>query len=138
MEKQEDDPAAVPASIGDPVAAVERANALVTALLAGLLKRKRSIAAALMYILALGRDVRANCWDLSEKAGLEPGDDTFHRLLGRYRWSWERGREMLPLLAQEALGCADPDADDEIGPGLAVDETTDLKRGTGTVISSLS
>ena len=134
---KEDDPAAVPASIGDPVAAVERANALVTALLAGLLKRKRSIAAALMYILALGRDVRANCWDLSEKAGLEPGDGTFHRLLGRYRWSWEHGREMLPLLAQEALG-ADPDAgaDGEIGPGLAVDETTDLKRGTATACVS--
>jgi hypothetical protein len=135
VEKQEDGPATVPASIGDPVAAVERANAMVTALLAGLLKRKRSIAAALMYILALGRDVRANCWDLSEKAGLEPGDDTFHRLLGRYRWSWERGREMLPLLAQEALG-TDPHADDEIGPGLAVDETTDLKRGAATACVS--
>jgi hypothetical protein len=128
-------PAAVPASIGDPVLAVERANALVSAVLSGLLKRKRSIATALMYILALGRDVRANCWDLSEKAGLEPGDGRFHRLLGRYRWSWERGREMLPLLAQEALGTG-PDTDDEIGPGLAVDETTDLKRGTGTACVS--
>jgi hypothetical protein len=128
-------PAAVPASIGDPVLAVEKANALVSAVLSGLLKRKRSIAAALMYILALGRDVRANCWDLSEKAGLEPGDGRFHRLLGRYRWSWERGREMLPLLAQEALG-ADPDDDDEIGPGLAVDETTDLKRGAATACVS--
>ena len=115
--------------------AVERANALVSAVLSGLLKRKRSIAAALMYILALGRDVRANCWDLSEKAGLEPGDGRFHRLLGRYRWSWERGREMLPLLAQQALGTG-PDAGDEIGPGLAVDETTDLKRGTGTACVS--
>jgi hypothetical protein len=136
VEKQ-GDPAAVPASIGDPVEAVERANALVRAVLAGLLKRKRSIAAALMYVLALGRDVRANCWDLSEKAGLEPGDGRFHRLLGRYRWSWERGREMLPLLAQEALGTG-PDAGDEIGPGLAVDETTDLKKGMATVIYSLN
>lgn len=134
MEKQEL-PAAVPASIGDPIAAIERANALVSVALSGLLKRKRSIAGALMYVLALGRDVRANCWDLSEKAGLEPGDDTFHRLLGRYRWSWERGREMLPGLAQQALG-AGPDADDEIGPGLAVDETTDLKRGTATACVS--
>ena len=134
MTKQ-DIPAAVPASIGDPIAAVDRANALVSAVLGGLLKRKRSIAAALMYILALGRDVRANCWDLSEKAGLEPGDGTFHRLLGRYRWSWEQGREMLPRLAQEALG-AGPDADDGIGPGLAVDETTDLKRGTATACVS--
>lgn len=134
MTKQ-DIPAAVPASIGDPVAAVERANALVRGVLAGLLKRKRSAAAALMYVLALGRDVRANCWDLSEKAGLEPGDDTFHRLLGRYRWSWEHGRDMLPGLAQQALG-AGADDDDEIGPGLAVDETTDLKRGTATACVS--
>jgi hypothetical protein len=81
--------------------AVERANALVSAVLSGLLKRKRSIAAALMYILALGRDVRANCWDLPEKAGLEPGDGRFHRLLERYRWSWERGRETLPRLAHQ-------------------------------------
>lgn len=127
--------AAVPASIGDPVAAVDRANALVSVVLAGLLKRKRSIAAALMYLLALGRDVRANCWDLSEKAGLEPGDDLFHRLLGRYRWSWEQGRDMLPRLAQQALG-AGAEGDDEIGPGLAVDETTDLKRGTATACVS--
>ena len=134
MEKQ-DIPATVPASIGDPIEAVERANALVRAVLAGLLKRKRSIAAALMYILALGRDVRANCRDLSEKAGLKPGDGTFHRLLGRYRWSWEQGREMLPRLAQEALGPG-PDDDDEIGPGLAVDETTDLKRGTAAACAS--
>jgi hypothetical protein len=103
--------------------------------LAGLLARKRSAAAALMYILALGRDVRANCQDLSEKAGLEPGDGRFHRLLGRFRWSWERGREMLPGLAQEALGL-DPAGDDEIGPGLAVDETTDLKRGMSTACVS--
>ena len=40
----------MPAGIGDPVAAVERANSLVIVVLAGLLKRKRSIAAALMYI----------------------------------------------------------------------------------------
>ena len=114
--------------------AVERANALVSAVLSGLLKRKRSVAAALMYVLALGRDVRANCWDLPEEAGLEPGDGTFHRLLGRYRWSWERGREMLPGLAQQAPGPGP--GDDEIGPGLAVDETTDLKRGTATACVS--
>jgi hypothetical protein len=115
--------------------AVGGANALVSEFLARLFRQKRSIAAALMYILALGRDVRANCHDLAEKAGLEPGDDRFCRLLGRYRWSWERGREMLPVLAQQALGVT-PHGDDEIGPGLAVDETTDLKRGMSTACVS--
>lgn len=85
--KKQAGPAAATASIGDPVIAVERANALVSAFLAGLLKQERRAAAALMYIL--GRDVRANCHDLAENAGLEPGDDRFWRL-GRYRWSWER------------------------------------------------
>jgi hypothetical protein len=134
VEKQ-DVPTAAAASIGDPVEAVERANALVTAVLAVLFRRSGSAAAALMYILALGRDVRANCWDLAERAGLEPGDGRFHRLLGRYRWSWERGREMLPLLAQRALAM-DAAAGDEVGPGLAVDETTDLKRGAATACVS--
>jgi hypothetical protein len=115
--------------------AVERANALVSAFLAGLLKQERSIAAAMLYVLALGRDVRANCHDLAERAGLEPGDDRLWRLLGRYRWSWERGREMLPALAQQALAMA-PDDGDEIGPGLAIDETTGLKRGTSTACVS--
>jgi hypothetical protein len=43
VEKQ-DSPATVPASIGDPVAAVERPNSLVIVVLAGLVKRKRSMA----------------------------------------------------------------------------------------------
>jgi DDE superfamily endonuclease len=80
------------------------------------------------YILALGRDVRANCWDLAERAGHDR-PYRFHRLLRSYRWSWEDGREMLPGLAQQALG---GEPDDEIGPGLAVDETTDLKEGRDT------
>jgi SRSO17 transposase len=40
---------------------------------------------------------------------------------------------MLPRLAQEALGT---DPDDEIGPGLAVGETADLKRGAATACMS--
>ncbi len=54
-------------------------------------------------------------------------------LLRSYRWSWELGRDMLPALAQQALG---DDADDEIGPGLAIDETADLKRGKATACVS--
>jgi hypothetical protein len=42
---------------------------------------------------------------------------------------------MLPAFAQQVLG---DDPGDEIGPGVAIDETADLKRGKATVISSLS
>ena len=77
------------------------------------------------YVLALGRDVRANCWDLAERAG-HSGPHRMQALLRSYRWSWEDGREMLPALARQAL---EDDPDDETGPGIAVDETADLKRG---------
>jgi SRSO17 transposase len=120
------------ASIDDVRASAARADALVSGVLGGLLPQKRSLATAMDYVRALGRDVRANCWDLAEAAGHE-GWHRMQALLGRYRWSWEAGREMLPALAQEALG---RDEDGGIGPGLAVDETTDLKDGDGTACVS--
>jgi SRSO17 transposase len=114
------------------VAAGVQANALVREFLARLMRQQRSLATAMAYILALGRDVRANCWDLAERAGHDK-PYRFHRLLRSYRWSWEDGREMLPALAQQVLG---GEPDDGIGPGLAVDETTDLKRGRATACVS--
>ena len=47
-------------------------------------------------------------------------------LLGRCAWSWEEVRELLPGLAQQVLR---DDPDDLIGPGLAFDETADLRKG---------
>jgi SRSO17 transposase len=129
---KQDNTTAAPASIGDVLASIERADALVMRFLAVLMRQQRSLAAAMGYILALGRDVRANCWDLAERAG-DGKPYRFHRLLRSYRWSWEDGREMLPGLAQQVLGT---EPDDEIGPGLAVDETTDLKKGTATACVS--
>jgi SRSO17 transposase len=90
------------------------------------------LAVAADYVLGLGRDVRANCWELAERAGHE-GPHRMQALLRSYRWSWESGREMLPAFAQQVL---DNDADDEIGPGVAVDETADLKRGKATACVS--
>jgi SRSO17 transposase len=120
------------ASIDDVRASASRADALVSGVLGRLLRQKRSQRTAMDYVRALGRDVRANCWDLAEKAGHE-GWHRMQALLGRYRWSWEDGREMLPALAQEALG---REPDDGTGPGLAVDETTDLKDGDSTACVS--
>jgi hypothetical protein len=49
-------------------------------------------------------------------------------LLGRSRWRWEDVRELLPGLAQDVLG----DPGDGIGPGLAINETADLRKGKWT------
>ena len=131
MEKQVK-PTAVPASVDDVLGCDDRANALVRGFLGRLMRQRRSTGVALDYVLALGRDVRANCWDLAERAG-HRGPHRMQALLRSYRWSWEHGREMLPGLAQQAL---EDDPDDEIGPGIAIDETADLKRGKATACVS--
>jgi len=54
-------------------------------------------------------------------------------LLSAYRWDWKDLRAALPALAAAWL----PDRDgDLIGPGIAIDETAQLKKGNATVISS--
>jgi SRSO17 transposase len=130
---KQDKPTAATASIGDVLGSIGRADALVRGFLAVLMRQQRSRATALDYVLALGRDVRANCWDLAERAGHDGGPHLFQGLLGSYRWSWEAGREMLPGLARDVLG---GEPADETGPGLAIDETTDLKKGKATACVS--
>jgi len=132
MRKTENDATAVPARIEDVLECGEQADALVRGFLAVLMRQLRSVAAAMDYVLALGPDVRANCWELAERAGHE-GPHRMQALLRSYRWSWEQGREMLPAFAQQVLG---DDPDDEIGPGIAIDETADLKRGRATACVS--
>ena len=50
-------------------------------------------------------------------------------LLRSYRWDWEDLRAELPALARAWLPC---DPGDLIGPGIAVDETAQLKDGDAT------
>jgi len=51
-------------------------------------------------------------------------------LLGSYRWDWKELRAALPGLAVAWI----PDVDgDLIGPGVAIDETAQLKHGDATV-----
>jgi SRSO17 transposase len=54
-------------------------------------------------------------------------------LLSRYKWSWEELRGLLPGLAQEVLR---HDPADLTGPGLAFDETADLRKGMFTACVS--
>ena len=131
VRKQEAATAAV-ASIEDAAECGERADRLVSGLLGRVMRQRRSAAAALDYIRALARETRANCWELAQKAGHE-GPYRMQALLGRYKWSWEELRGLLPGLAQEVLR---DDPDDLIGPGLAFDETADLRKGKSTACAS--
>ena len=50
-------------------------------------------------------------------------------LLGSYRWDWKDLRGELAARAASWLPC---DPDDLIGPGIAIDETAQLKNGDAT------
>src|SRR4249919_1872281 len=90
--------------------------------------QQRSTSAAVDYVTALAAEVKANCWLLAETAGHE-GQSRMQALLGSYRWDWRQLRDQLPALARAWL----PDAErDLIGPGIAIDETAQLKKGEAT------
>ena len=132
MRKQDNDATAAVASIEDAAEYGERADALVMGLLGRVMRQRRTVAAALDYIRALSRETRANCWELALRAGHE-GPHRMQALLSRHKWSWEELRDLLPGLAQEVLR---DDPDDLIGPGLAFDETADLRKGKSTACVS--
>ena len=127
MRKQDAATAAV-ASIEDAAECGVRADALVTGLLRRVMRQQRTVATALEYIGVLSKDTRANCWELALKAGHER-PYRMQALLSRCAWSWEELRGLLPGLAQQVLP---DDPDDLIGPGLAFDETADLRKGQST------
>jgi hypothetical protein len=96
------------------------------------MRQRRSIAVALDYVRALSRDTRANCWDLAEAAGHE-GPHRMQALLRSYKWPWEELRGALPALA---AACLPDDPGDLIGPGIAIDETADLRKGSSTACAA--
>jgi hypothetical protein len=127
VEHNNDNTAAV-ASIEDVADCTARADAQVRAVLEGVMAQRRSAAAALDYVAALAPGVKANCWSLAESAGHE-GWGRMQGLLGPYRWEWMDLRAQLPALAVAWI----PDAgQDLIGPGIAIDETAQLKKGDAT------
>ena len=132
VRKQDNDTTAAVASIEDAAECGERADALVRALLGRVMRQRRSVTVALDYVRALSRETRANCWELALGAGHE-GPHRMQALLSRYQWSWEGLRGLLPGLAQQVLR---DDPDDLIGPGLAFDETADLRKGQFTACVS--
>ena len=127
MKLSKDDTAAQ-ASIEDVAACAARADAQVGTALGTVMAQRRSVEVAFGYVAALSPGTRANCWDLAEAAGHE-GWHRMQALLGRYRWEWKDLRAELPGLAAGWLPAGDSDL---IGPGIAIDETAQLKKGDAT------
>jgi SRSO17 transposase len=126
--KQDDHDTAAWASIEDVAGCADRVDARVRAVLAGVLAQRRSAAVAFDYVAALSPSTKANCWSLAESAGHQ-GWDRMQALLGSYQWDWQDLRGGLAGLAAAWI----PDVDgDLIGPGIAIDETAQLKQGDAT------
>ena len=127
MTNDSDDTAAK-ASIGDVSGYADRVDAQVRAVLGRVLAQRRSTETAMSYVEGLAPGVKANCWSLAEAAG-HHSPYRMQALLRSYRWDWEKLRAELPALAREWLPC---DPGDLIGPGIAIDETAQLKDGDAT------
>jgi SRSO17 transposase len=115
-------------SVEDVDRSAKAVDARLEAVLGQVLAQRRSVATALDYVRTLAPGVKANCWSLAEAAGHE----SWHRMqavLGPYRWDWKALRAQLPALAGEWLPT---DPHDLIGPGIAIDETAQLKHGDAT------
>jgi SRSO17 transposase len=100
----------------------------VRTVLGRVMAQRRSVETAFAYVAALAPGTTANCWSLAESAGHE-GQGRMQGLLGSYQWSWENLRALLAALA--AVWIPD-DEEDLIGPGVAIDETAQLKHGDET------
>ena len=126
--KQDSDNTAAVASIEDVADCTARADVQVRAVLGRVMAQRRSAVVASGYVAALAPGVKANCWALAESAGYD-GWGRMQALLGSYRWDWMGLRAELPALAAAWV----PDLEgDLIGPGIAIDETAQLKKGDAT------
>ena len=127
VDHSNNDTAAV-ASIEDLAECTASVDARIETVLRGVMAQRRSTEVALAYVTALAPGVKANCWSLAEAAGHD-GQGRIQGLLGAYRWDWTRLRDQLPGLAAAWV----PDSpQDLIGPGIAIDETAQLKKGDAT------
>ena len=108
-------------------ACAAQVDAQVRAVLGRVLAQRRSAEVAFAYVAALSPGTRANCRALAEAAGHEGQGRP--ALAGSYVWDWGDLRAELAGPAGAWL----PDREgDLIGPGIAIDETADLKDGDAT------
>ena len=102
VEIQNNEATTAVASIEDAAESGEQADALVSGLLAGVIRQRRVLATAMDYIRGLSRETRANAWELARKAGHQ-GPHLIQSLLGRRKWRWEPVRAALARLVQQVL-----------------------------------
>src|SRR5664280_1944945 len=100
------------------------------AALSGVFAQHRSWVMAKAYVAALCRDdvPVKTCWDLSQAAGLTR-PRPFQSLIGECEWDPQQLWDGIAGWASRVLTCP---ADDRLGPGIAVDETAQAKRGVHT------
>ncbi|MGH3926663.1 MAG: IS701 family transposase, partial [Pseudonocardiaceae bacterium] len=73
------------------------------------------------------------CWDLAEKAGHDtPG--LFQSLMGENKWDHQEIWNRITTSVPRFLPCP---TEDPLGPGVAVDETAQLKKGHHTVATGV-
>lgn len=133
--RRDNDDTAAAARIEDVAACAARVDAQVRVVLGRVMAQRRSVEVAFAYLAALSPGTRANCWSLAEAAGHE-GWTRMQALLGAYRWDWEDLRAQLPALAAAWLGGSPAAEDDLVGPGIAIDETAQLKKGDATACAA--
>lgn len=125
---QQDHQTAAVATIADLVGLRNLIRGLAWEILRRVLAQTRSARVALDYVEGLLGEVAGNCWQLAQAAG-HTTPRRMQELLGSYQWDWKDLRAQLPGLAAAYLSCP---AEDVAGPGLAIDQTAHLKKGTRT------
>ena len=110
--------------------ACDRVDAELAEAMSGVFAQKRTTWKAAAYVATLGRDdvPVKTCWDMAEAAGFEQ-PRPFQSLMSTNEWDSGHLWNVVAGLASASLTCPD---DDPLGPGIAVDETGQPKRGRHT------
>jgi SRSO17 transposase len=130
--KQQETAAAV--SIDDLRVVNNQINTEFTRTFAGVFAQHRTWCKATDYldVLSTCDTPIKTCWELAEKAGHHtPGP--FQSLIAENKWDDEEIWNRIATSISRLLPCHD----DPLGPGLAVDETAQLKRGHHTVATAV-
>jgi len=121
---------AVAVSLEEFTRVCDEVDAQCAAVYSGVFAQWRTAAKAASYVEALGRDdvPVKTCWDLAQATGYELAKP-FQSLVGTNTWDHRQLWARIAGLASATLTCA---VGDLLGPGIALDETAQAKRGRHT------